>query len=153
KVRHEGHLCAPTWPTSTMKKHPVTAIALTLKAETIVRCAELGEFRLALVDARRMQSVDKCSRQQSLPIERALAEMQLHPVREIDDRGIDCTGSRGPDWETHGRKPSVLVHHIGTCRIGRCFELVQGEANGHAKPLCQPGADKGLIALPADAFD
>jgi hypothetical protein len=44
KVRHEGHLRPPTWPTSTMKKHPVTAIALTLKAKAIVRGAELGEF-------------------------------------------------------------------------------------------------------------
>src|SRR5262245_2044715 len=44
KVRHEGHPCPPTWPTSTMKEHPVTAIALTLKAKAIVHCTELGEF-------------------------------------------------------------------------------------------------------------
>src|SRR5262245_37820277 len=44
KVRHEGHPCSPTRPTSTMKKHPVTAIALTLKTKAIMRCAELGEF-------------------------------------------------------------------------------------------------------------
>src|SRR5262245_19239267 len=88
KVRHEGHQCPPTWPTSTMKNQPVTTIALTPKAEAIVRYAKLGEFRLGVVDARRMQCVDQRSRQQAFAIELALAEMQPHPVGEVGDRGV-----------------------------------------------------------------
>ena len=93
-----------------MPNQPITAIALELEAKAIVRFAELREFRLRVVDARRMQRVDQRCRQQALAVELALAEMQPHPVREVCDRGIDRSGSDSPDREPNGRQPRVLVH-------------------------------------------
>src|SRR5215831_6422061 len=79
KIGHQGHQRTPADPTAAVGNQPITPIALALKAETIVRFAELRESRHRVVDARRMQLADQLGRQQALTFELALGEMEPHP--------------------------------------------------------------------------
>ena len=59
EVRHQRHQHPPTGPAAAVKRHPVTAIAVQLEAEAIMRLAELGVARRGVVDSRRMQFADQ----------------------------------------------------------------------------------------------
>jgi len=113
KVRHERHRSAPSDPTATMTDQSVTTIAVTSEAKAVVRFPELGESRLGVVNAWRVQLGDQRSRKQAFAVELALAQMKPHPVCEVDDRRVDRPGSGSPDRESQGPQPCVLVHHIG----------------------------------------
>src|SRR5262245_22148415 len=79
--------------------------------------------------------------------------MQPHPIRQVWNRGVDRSCSYGPDWETHGRQPRVLVHHIGAGGIARGFKIFEAETNRHGKPVGQPRAYERFIALSAHSFN